>query len=330
MILVTGGTGHIGNVLVRYLLEQNECIRVLVLPGEDCSPLDQLNIQMVRGDVLERESLEKAFQGVQTVYHLAGMISILPGKNHQVQRVNVEGTLNVLHAARQAGVERLIYTSSIHALHRVPHGITIDERIPFDPENAISAYDQSKAVATLAVGKAIQDGLDGVIICPTGVIGPYDYRRSEMGQLILDSMQDRPQLYVDGAYDFVDVRDVARGMIQAAQGGRRGEHYLLSGERVSVEWLICTVKRIAGLPSRLLKIPMGLARFAANFTPPYYRLTRTCPRFTHYALETVTSNSEISNAKARRELGYAPRPLSDTLADTVRWFQENLPAVISQ
>jgi dihydroflavonol-4-reductase len=323
MIIVTGATGHIGNVLVRKLLDRGERVRALILPGEALVPLEGLDVEIVEGDVLEPDSLQQAFQGGRVVYHLAGMISIMPGANEMVRRVNLEGTQNVLQAARLVGVRRLVYTSSIHALKRVPHGITIDEEIPFDPQNAISAYDQSKAAASLAVQKAIRDGLDAVIACPTGVIGPYDYRRSEMGQLILDAMQKRPQWYVEGAYDFVDVRDVADGLIQASEKGRRGESYILSGEQITVGWLISTVQRIAGVRAALLKVPMRLARFVANFTPAYYRLARTRPRFTPYALETVASNSVISYQKARRELGYAPRPLSESLADAVEWFRAN-------
>jgi dihydroflavonol-4-reductase len=323
MITVTGATGHIGNVLVRRLIDQGVRVRALVPPGEDSIPLDGLAVELVEGDVLDLRALQQAFKGAQVVYHLAGMISIMPGVNEMVRRVNLEGTKNVLKAARQEGVRRLVYTSSIHALQRVPHGITIDEKIPFDPVNAISAYDQSKAAASLAVQEAIREGLDAVIACPTGVIGPYDFRRSEMGQLILDAMQTRRQLYVEGAYDFVDVRDVAEGLIQTSEKGRRGESYILSGEQITVDWLISTVQCLAGAPARLLKIPMGLARFVARFTPPYYQLTRKRPRFTPYALETVISNSVISNNKARRELSYAPRPLTETLSDTVRWLRAN-------
>lgn len=323
MILVTGATGHIGNVLVRELLIRGENLRVLTLPGEDCTPLSGLDVEQVEGDVLDLDSLCRAFQGVRDVYHLAGVISIMPGRNEVVKRVNVMGTRNVIHAAREQGIRRLVYTSSIHALERAPHGITIDEAIPFDPRNAISAYDQSKAQASLDVLEAVRQGLDAVVVCPTGVIGPYDYRRSEVGQVILDAMEDKPQLCMDGAYDFVDVRDVAQGLILSCEKGRCGESYILSGERLDVIWLIHTVQRVAGVRSALLKIPMWLAHFCAYFAPQYYRLSRAKPRFTPYMLETVTSNCVISSAKARQELGYAPRDLRETIADTVNWFMEN-------
>ncbi|OGO62317.1 MAG: epimerase [Chloroflexi bacterium RBG_19FT_COMBO_49_13] len=320
MNLVTGATGHIGNVLVRLLLAQGESVRAMLIPGEDPSPLMGLDVEIIEADVLDYQSLLKAFDHIEVVYHLAGIISILPGKDHMLQAVNVIGTRNVIQAARNKDVRRLVYTSSIHALKRVPHGVLIDESVPFDPEHAISSYDLSKASASLEVLNAVQHGMDAVIVCPTGVIGPYDYRRSEMGQLILDCVEHKPMLYVDGAYDFVDVRDVAQGLILAAEKGRCGESYILSGERIAVFDIINIVQEILGKRLFSLKIPLQLAHLTAKFTPLYYRLTRIRPRFTSYSLATITSNSFISHAKAHLELGYFPRPLRDSLRDTVMWF----------
>lgn len=323
MILVTGATGHIGNVLVRELLSLGKPVRTLILPGEDCRPLAGLGVERMEGDVLNPASLLPALQGVEDVYHLAGVISILGGKNGMVHQVNVQGTQNMLEAGLQAGVRRFVYTSSIHAITRVPKGITIDESIAYDPEAAISAYDRSKAEASLAVLQAARQGLDAVIVCPTGVIGPHDYRRSEMGQLICDSMGRQFQFWIDGAYDFVDVRDVARGEILACEKGQTGQSYILSGERITVLRLLQLIRGITGIHAVHIRIPLSVARFATLFTPFYYRLSKIRPRLTSYALETLCSNSNISHAKARRELGYLPRSLSESLADTVRWFQEN-------
>lgn len=322
MNLVTGATGHIGNVLVRDLLAKGEEVRALVLPGEDLAPLEGLKIEVVIGDILNKDSLHKAFEGVDIAYHLAGIISIMPGKNELLQRVNVQGTRNVLEAARQSSLKRLVYTSSIHAIKRVPHGITIDESLPFDPDNPVGAYDRSKAEATLEVLAAVKQGLDAVIVCPTGVIGPHDYRRSEMGRLIEECAENKPQLYIDGSYDFVDVRDVATGLQIAAQKGKAGECYILSGELITVKHMMDHVQDATGRRFHRIRIPLWLARFIAIFTPTYYRLTRTAPRFTPYSLETITSNAEISHAKARNELGYLPRSLRESISDTVKWFTE--------
>lgn len=317
---VTGATGHVGNVLARKLLERGEKVRALILPGENCRSLAGLDIEAVAGNVLDLDTLRRGMDAAQRVYHLAGVISIMPGKNDFVRRVNVQGTRNVLRAARQAGVTRLVYTSSIHALHRVPHGVTIDENVPFDTQHAISAYDQSKAEASLLVQEAARQGLDAVIACPTGVVGPYDYLGSEMGHVILGAMRSRIQLVINGAYDFVDVRDVAEGLIQAGEKGRTGASYILSGERLSLSGLLDLVASVTGLRHRRLPVPMVLARAAAHFGPLYYRLTQTAPRLTPYAIATITSNSTISSARARRELGFAPRPLRESIHDAVQWF----------
>ncbi len=329
--LVTGATGHIGNVLVRKLVELGEKVRVMTLPGENTGALAGLNVECVQGDVLDTSALWENFKGVKGVFHLAGIISIMPGENALVRRVNVEGTANVLKAAVQAGVERLVYTSSIHALARIPHGTTVDEKAPYDPENPYGAYDQSKAQATLQVIQAAQAGLNAVIVCPTGVIGPYDFRNSMMGNVIRSAALRRLTPYVDGAYDFVDVRDVADGLIAAADKGTPGASYILSGQRISVRYLLETVHEITGKGFPRFKIALPLARFAAYFTPLYYRMSRASPRFTPYSLEVLQSNSVISHEKATSELGYHPRPIYESIRDTIEWFfDQNKSKVISR
>lgn len=322
MYLVTGSTGHIGNVLVRKLVETGEQVRALILPGEDTTSIEGLPVEKVTGDVLDVSSLFAAFRGVRGVFHLAGVISILPGENPQVWAVNVEGTKNVLKAAVQCGIERLVYTSSIHAIQRVESGI-IDESLPYDPHNPYGAYDRSKAAATLEVQQAARQGLNAVITCPTGVIGPFDYRQSLMGAIIRTAARQQPTLYVDGAYDFVDVRDVADGLIGAARRGRPGESYILSGQKISVRYLLETVREVTGRGFFQLKIPLNVAKWVSSFMPHYYRLTRSSPRFTPYALEVLRSNANISHAKATRELGYAPRTLYESIRDTITWLLNN-------
>jgi len=327
--LVTGATGHIGNVLVRKLINKGEKVRALILPGEDTSSLQGVDVEKVEGDVLDLSSLWKSFQGVRGVFHLAGVISIMPGENPLVRKVNVEGTINVLKSAMRAGVGRLIYTSSIHALARVPHGQVVDESVGYDPDNPYGAYDRSKAEATLEVQKAASEGLDAVILCPTGVIGPYDFRRSMMGDVIRTAAQRKLTPYVEGAYDFVDVRDVADGMLAAVEKGKTGESYILSGQRMSVRYLLETVREVTGRNFPSIQIPFPLAEFAARFTPWYYLKSKSSPRFTPYSLEVLQSNSVISHAKATHELGYHPRPLQISIADAIRWFLDHSRGRIS-
>ena len=321
MWLVTGATGHIGNVLVRKLLKRGEKVRALIMPNESREPLKGLDVEAVEGDVLD---LDSVFESMRGVFHLAGVISIMPGPNPFVRRVNVDGTKNILRAAKETGVDKVVYTSSIHAIQRADDGV-IDESLPFDADNPYGAYDRSKAEATLEVLNAARAGLEAVVACPTGVIGPYDFRGSMMGAVIHDAAAAKPSLYVDGAYDFVDVRDVADGLISAAKHGKRGESYILSGNKISVRYLLETIREITGRGFFQMKIPFDLAKFAALFTPMYYRFAHATPRFTPYSLEVLKSNSNISHAKATRELGYKPRTIYESISDTVKWFLERKP-----
>jgi dihydroflavonol-4-reductase len=321
MWLVTGATGHIGNVLVRKLIERGEKVRALILPNECRESIRGLDVEAVEGNVLNKESLYESMRDVKGVFHLAGVISIMPGSNEIVRKVNLEGTKNILRVAKEMNVGKFVYTSSIHAIQRVEEGI-IDETLPYDPDNPYGEYDRAKAEATLEVQQAAQAGLEAVIACPSGVIGPYDFRGSLMGGVIHKAAESKPTLYVDGAYDFVDVRDVAEGLIAAAEKGRKGESYILSGHKISVRYLLETVREITGRRFFTMKIPFDLARFASLFTPMYYSVARVNPRFTPYSLEVLRSNANISHAKATRELGYTPRPLYESIRDAVRWFVE--------
>jgi len=321
MWLVTGATGHIGNVLVRKLIERGEKVRVLILPNECRESVRGLDVEAVEGNVLNKESLYESMCGVKGVFHLAGVISIMPGSNEIVRKVNIEGTKNILRVAKEMNVGKFVYTSSIHAIQRVEEGI-IDETLPYDPDNPYGEYDRAKAEATLEVQQAAQAGLEAVIACPSGVIGPYDFRGSLMGEVIHKAAESKPTLYVDGAYDFVDVRDVAEGLIATAEKGRKGESYILSGHKISVRYLLETVREITGRRFFTMKIPFDLAKFASLVTPMYYSVARVNPRFTPYSLEVLRSNANISHAKATRELGYTPRPLYESIRDAVRWFVE--------
>ena len=321
-VTVTGATGHIGNVLVRELLLRGEKVRVLLPPQEDTTSISGLEVDTVEGDIRNIDSLLHAFEGSSLVYHLAGIVSISPGKSALLHQVNIAGTRNVVRACLKTGVRRLVYASSIHAVAEPPHGTVIDERFPFDPNKVLGDYAKSKARATLEVLAGVRDGLDAVIACPTGVIGPYDYRTSEMGQLATDFIKGRLKAYVDGAYDFVDVRDVARGLVLVCERGRTGESYILSGEQITVHDLLQTLEEITGVKAPSYRIPAGLARTVGVLASIYYWFTRTKPLFTAYSIDVLTSNSLISSEKARSELGYSTRPLKESISDAVSWLKE--------
>jgi len=322
--LVTGATGHIGNVLVRQLLERGERVRALVRGGRRPLALEGLDVELVTGDVLQPDCLEAAMNGVEVVYHLAARISLSVGPDPETERVNLQGTRNVLEAMRKARPGRLVYAGSIYAFQETAEGIPIDETRPFEVEHCRGVYDASKAKASLAVLKAVTAGLDAVIVCPTAVIGPYDYHDSEAGRAIRLYMRPGIKFLVEGAYDFVDVRDVAGGLILAASEGRSGETYILGGERMTIREVAHAVWEATGLRHPNITIPPWLAYFVADLMPFYAELTRTRPLFTRYSLDAVRSNSMVSHAKASRELGYAPRPAREAIVDTVRWFQSRM------
>ena len=322
MIVITGATGHLGNVLVRKLVSMNKKVRALILPGEDIVSLEGLEVEKVDGDVCVPDSLRKAFEGADIVYHCAGIISILPGQQKQLYQVNVLGTRNVVNICLETKVKRLVYTSSIHALSEPAPGIVFDESREFNPENVLGEYSKSKTLGTLEVIKGIEKGLDAVILCPSGIIGPHDYRVSEMGKLIVDFIKGKVKAYVDGAYDFVDVRDVAEGLILACERGKKGECYILSGQQISIRQLLKFLEGITGIKAPSFEIPHQVARVAGFFNVLYCHLMKVKPLFTPFSIDVLASNSLVSCQKAKDELNYSPRSIYESIKDAVRWFRE--------
>ena len=323
MEIVTGSTGFIGNALVRELLRRGKEVRALVRSTSDISSLEGLEIEKAVWDIHNTDSLMKAFRGADTVYHLAAMISIMPGDWALIRNTNLEGTRKVIDACLKCGVKRLVYTSSIHALKETPVGTVIDENMPFEPNSNRGEYDRSKALASLEVIEAAKDGLDSVVVCPTGVVGPYDFRISAITQTFIDFAGSKMKITINGAYDFVDVRDVAVGHILAAEKGKTGQYYILSGERVTMDEMMSMLSEVSGVQPPKYKVPTWLAKTAGIFTPVYYKLANKTPRFTIYSINTLQSNSYISSEKASKELGYNSRPVRKSIEDTFDWFREN-------
>lgn len=321
MVIVTGATGHIGNVLVRELVGNNVKVRALVLPEEDILSLKNLPVEIVRGDVTDYSSLLNAFEGITCVYHLAGMISINSGKNRMLHKVNVEGTKNVIKACIEKNVKRLLYVSSIHAFTELPHGKILTETKDFEAERVIGEYGKTKALATNAVLDSASKGLDAVIVHPTGVIGPYEYKLSHTGQFITDFLKGKLYAYIKGSYDFVDVRDVAKGIMLACEKGRTGENYILSGEQISVKQILDYLEEATGIKAPKLRIPLWLARCTAPLSEIYYKILKQKPLYTSYSIYTLSSNSLTTHQKAEVELGYRPRPIKETITDTVEWIK---------
>ena len=320
---VIGATGHLGNTLVRELLKEGEEVRAIILPGDSLKPLEGLDVDIAYGDITKYHFLKTALRGASFVYHMAGAVTITSGNKKLLEKINIEGTKNVINACMEDNVKKLIYTSSVHALREPPKGTVIDEKQPFDSKQVFGDYSKTKAKASLEVLKAVDRGLNAVILCPTGIIGPYDFAISQMGQFIIDFVQGRLKAYIDGAYDFADSRDVAAGHILAAKRGINGQTYILSGERLTVSQLVQYLREITGKTGPHFKMPYWLAKTTAPLTPIYYFFSHTKPLFTTYSIRVLASNSDISSEKAKKELGYKSRPIKESLQDAYHWLKEN-------
>jgi len=322
MVLVTGATGHIGNVLVKYLVASGEKVRALYAPGDDPSPLKGLQVEGREIDILDYEALRAAITGVDIVFHLAGLISILPFHQKRVYDINVGGTENIIRACKETGVRKLLYVSSIHAFEDKKKTQKMDERNAIDPAKTSGSYGKSKAIATLKVEEAVRDGLNAVIVCPTGVIGPYDYKLSELGRLFIDVAKGSMPFSVKGAFDFVDVQDVAQGILQASKQGRTGERYILGGTQIEINELIGLIEKAVGTCRKRVTVPTGLAYFASFFTGLHALIWKKKPRFTTYSISTVSMWNTYSHEKASREIDYRPRPIEKTVRETLDWLRQ--------
>jgi len=321
MDLVTGSTGFIGNVLVKKLIKSGRKVRAFFRTTSNTIALKGLPVERITGDILDPESLAEAFRDVDTVYHMAAKISIMPWEGQATRKINLEGTRNVIKACLEAGVKKLIYTSSIHALKEPPMGTTIDENMPYDPENERGDYDRSKAQASIEVMEA-KDKLHTVVLCPTGVIGPFDWCLSVVAQTFMDYYNGKMKMAINGAYDFVDVRDVAEGHILAAQKAKSGSNYILSGQRITMKEMFGILEEITGVKAPGFDVPFWLAKVYCSLTPAYYKLFNKAPRYTSYSLCTLQSNSSISHKKATEELNYQPRKIKESIEDTFKWFRD--------
>ncbi len=320
LTLVTGASGHVGVNLVPRLLEQGRRVRVLV--HERTTGLEGLDVERVAGDITDPSTVRAACQGVDVVYHLAVIISIHGSLGGLVERVNIEGTENVLQACRAEGVRRLIHFSSIHALDPEPLDQPIDETRPLLLHARAAAYDRSKAEAESRVLKAAAQGLDAVILSPVGIIGPRDHRPSLMGEVFQKLRHRRLPALVGGGFPWADVRDVAAAGIAAEERGRRGERYLLGGHLASVADLATLVEELSGVRAPRFASPLWLARIGAPFMTVSARLTGSTPLYTAESLATLERYQQVDGSKAERELGYSPRPLRETVRDTLQWFEQ--------
>lgn len=316
MVVVTGATGHLGNNLVPLLLSRGEQVRCLV--HTNAGALEDFDVEVVRGDVCDRESLDAAFADADIVYHLAAKISIVGDPDGSVEAVNVDGAHNVARACLDAGVRRLVHCSSCHAFD-----INTPEPVDETAGRATAshpAYDFSKFRGEERVRQVIAEGLDATIVNPSGVIGPNDPEPSRMGRTLLGFAQRTMPSMIDGGFDFVDVRDVVSSVVAAGERGRTGENYLLGGHWAHVTAMAGYVEELTGAKPPWFTSPMWLAQVGAPFMTAWHAVTGLEPLYTGEALHALRATRELSHAKAHAELGHDPRPTRDSVHDALRSF----------
>ena len=322
-VAVTGASGHVGACLVRQLLNAGHDVRVLVRSTTDTRALAGLDVEKVQGDVCQPSTLTPLMKGVDVLYHLAALISIVGGMDGRVRAVNVHGARNVGRAALDAGVRRMVHTSSVHAF-AMNHGggaeQHIDEEFARSNESNAPAYDASKAAGEVEIRKLIDEGLDAVIVHPAGVIGPFDFGPSRMGQVLCGIGNGSLPGLIGGGFHWVDVRDVGKAMQAAAEHGRTGESYILSGHYAPVKELAKLAAAVTGKSSPRLVVPLGVANVFAPLAETFAKVTRAEPLYTAESLMALRANARFSYAKAKAELDHDPRPLSDTVRDIYAWF----------
>ncbi len=320
--IITGANGHVAQTIIGKLKSEECQVRGLILPSE--SNNDQDNVKYYKGDITKPDTLKDIFTGIDSqttvVIHAAGLITIGNEITKALYNVNVTGTKNVIDACREYGISRLVYVSSVHAISEGDGVHVIRETSYFSSKNVEGAYAKTKAEASQAVMDAVQDGMDAVIVHPSGILGPGDDGRNHITQLILSYMNGKLLGGVTGGYDFVDVRDVADGIIAAAQKGRKGECYILSNRFIPIPDLMMYLKRVLGGRKKIC-FPLGMAKAMAPVFEWIGKITHTRPLFTRYSLRTMESNGRFSHDKATMELGYSPRDMADTIRDTVAYLQ---------
>ncbi len=301
-VAITGANGHVGANLVRALIGNGSPPRCLV--HVNSRAIDGLDVVRVSGDVRDVESLCRAFQGVDVVYHLAAGISLSMADWTRLQEINVNGTRNVVEACLRAGVRRLVYFSSIHALEQEPYAIPVDESRPLVTSPRYPPYDRSKAAAEKEVRQGIERGLNAVILYPTAIVGPHDYQPSHFGEALLGIAQRKLPALVTGGFDWVDVRDVVAGAMLAAEKAPAGAGYLLSGHWVSMCDIAAIVEEITGVSTRKPVCPLWLANLGVPFIKGMSLVNGKRPLYTSVSLRALKSNRRISHERATRELGY--------------------------
>lgn len=321
--LVTGAAGFVGSAVVRHLLDQGESVRAFVRPTSDLRNLDALNIEIFRGDLTDRRSIDQAISGCDSLFHVAADYRLWVPNPAAMFAANVEGTRHMMLAAGEAGVKRIVYTSSVATLGLLPGGAA-DEETRATPADMIGPYKQSKFAAEAVVKELIaQAGLPAVIVHPSTPIGPRDLKPTPTGKLVVDAARGRMPGFVDTGLNVVHVDDVAHGHLLAYERGEIGERFILGSENLTLAEILTTVAHLSNRRPPRLRIPHGVVMPIAGLAESWARVTGKEPFATLDGVRLARKKMFFSSDRAIRRLGYQPRPAEVAIADAVRWFAAN-------
>ncbi|HUG36365.1 MAG TPA: hopanoid-associated sugar epimerase [Candidatus Limnocylindrales bacterium] len=318
--LVTGGTGFVGANLVRELLADGQAVRVLARKGNDRRALEGCAVEVAEGDLLDRASLRAAVAGVRRVYHVAADYRLWAPDPAPLYRANVDGTKNILEAATEAGVERIIYTSTVGALGIPKDGTPGDEATAVSLADMVGPYKASKFLAERVADEWIARGAPVVIVNPSAPIGPWDIKPTPTGQMIVDFLKGKMVGSVATGLNVVHVRDVARGHILAGERGRRGERYILGNQNMSLLEIFQALSRLTGVPAPRFRVPYAVAWLAAAGMEGVARVTGGTPAVPLTAVRMAKKRMYFTVDKAVRELSLPQTPVDQALAEAVEWF----------
>jgi dihydroflavonol-4-reductase len=324
--IVTGAAGHLGCAVAGALNKQGKTVYALCLPDEKRLP-QGVNVKIFFGNVCDIMSISGMFEACGDksviVIHCAGIVSISSMYNQKVYDVNVNGTKNIVSLCEKYDVKKLVHISSVHAIPELPAGRIITEVNNFNPGDVVGLYAKTKSEATQFVLDYAKRGGKACVIHPSGITGPGDFGKGHITQLVIDYCRGTLTSGIDGGYDFVDVRDVADGIISCCEKGRNAECYILSGQYFKICDLFNLLHEISGKRKIKRILPLWFVRLTAPLSELYYKILNQPPLFTSYSIFTLKTNANFSHEKASKELGYTSRPMKQTLADTIKWLEEN-------
>jgi dihydroflavonol-4-reductase len=319
--LVTGATGFVGAAVVRALLRTGVEVRVIARPGSDSTNLRSLNIDTVPGDVRDKESLRQALTGCRHLYHVAAHYALWAQDPSIFYDINVVGTRNLLEAAREAGVERTVYCSTIGAIGLPPGGGLGTEETPVSLEQMAGHYKRSKYLAELEVHKLAKEGLPVVIVNPSAPVGERDVKPTPTGQIIVDFMKGRMPAYIETGMNIIDVDDVATGHLLAMDNGRQGERYILGSKNLLLREVFEILSTLTGIKAPALKLPRGAVLPLAYLNHWFANLTGIPPRIPLEGVKMAKYKMHYDCSRAIRELGLPQNPPEVALEKAVRWFK---------